>query len=179
MKKSVLIVPLDEIKLHFENKGRQDVKVVTPEVLTAELIAIIEAQGKESKAESLLEGNEWQHTLNNEPNLISESKEFSFSTPPQLNDGPFALSFANENAIQDEHYHKQHLEIYFSEHRLTARYRNLEEKVVHNFELRHGGVVVFMPGIIHKMELTGLTIVIEIPAIVNDKYKAQLEPVGG
>ena len=179
MKNNVLIIPLNEIKQHFINNERQDIKVVTPEVLTAELFDMIETQGKKPKAESFLDGNVWRHTSPNETNLIIESKELAFSDLPQLNDGPFALSFANENALQDEHYHKKHLEIYFSEHYFKGQYRSLEEKFVQSFELNHGGAIVFGPGIIHKMKLTGLTLVIEIPAIANDKYNEQLQPYGG
>jgi len=172
--RKILIVPLDEIKLHFAENRRQDVKIVTPELLSSELLDILKAQGKEPKPETRLVGNRWHHAPADEPNLLSESHEFSFEDLSAQSNRPFTLSFANENAVQDEHYHKQHLEIYFSEHRFAARFRCVDEERVSRFELTHGGAAVFGPGVIHKLELTGLTIVIGIPAVTSDKYEEKL-----
>ena len=174
MKRKVLFIPIEEIKKHFAKNSRQDVKVIAPDILTDELFNILKAKGKDVKPEQYLEGDIWKHSEANEPNNLCESGEFIDSCLPQYVQGPFAVSFANEKAQQDVHYHRKHLEIYFSEHAIGAEFRCIGDVQPQSINLESGGAIIFGPGVIHKMQLGGLTIVIEIPAVTGDKVSDKL-----
>jgi hypothetical protein len=169
MKRSVLAIPLDEIRKHLQNNSRQDIKIVAPEMLGDELFGILRAKGKSIKREQPFEGIVWKHSSQDEPNNICESGDFVDLASSQSAKGAFALSFANERAAQDEHFHKQHFEIYFSEHPLAADFRILESGESGSINLDQGGAIIFAPGVIHKMRLGGLTFVIETPSTPDDK----------
>ena len=169
MKRRVLAIPIEEIKRHFERNSRQDVKIVTPDILTDELFSILKTKGKDVKPERYLDGYIWTHSEATEPNSLCESRDFIDSCLPQYAQGAFAASFANKRAEQDEHYHKQHTEIYFSEHPIGAEFRFLKDSQCQSIKLGKGGAIVFGPEVVHKMRLGGLTIVIEVPAVAGDK----------
>ena len=169
MKRSVLILSLDEICQQFTCNTRQNVKLVAPQILTPDLFDILLARGKQLKLERLLEGDVWRHSSADEPNTLCESGEFVDQHLPQYAQGPFALSIATERAEQDTHYHRQHIEIYFSEHPLGATYRLLDEADERTVDLPSGGLIVFGPQVVHRMRLGGLTLVIELPAVTGDK----------
>ncbi|MFX0090974.1 MAG: hypothetical protein ACFFBD_04360 [Candidatus Hodarchaeota archaeon] len=174
MKRRVLFIPKDEILRHFELNNRQDIKIIVPQILTKRLFNILKEKGKEIKSEQHLSANRWEHSGVNDPNWVCESHEFDsdFLSPPTQ--GSFTISFANEKAQQDAHYHQQHLEIYFSEHPMSADYRNLKDSEFQSITLEHGGAIIFGSNIVHKMQLNGLTLVIEIPSISNDKIDEPL-----
>lgn len=174
MRRRLLAIPLDEIQKHFEKNSRQDVKIVAPGILSEELFRILKTRGKPAKPEEALEDNLWKHSGPNEPNYLCESADFVDFSLPQYVQGPFAISFANESAEQDEHYHKRHFEIYFSEHSIGAQFRCLEDSKHRAITLGNGGAFVLAPGVIHKMCLAGVTIVIEIPSVEKDKENARL-----
>ncbi len=88
--------------------------------------------------------------------------------------GPFALCFANEKGEQDAHYHPHHLEVYFSEHPLEAEYRTDANSPIERVKLENGGALIFAAGVVHRARLGGLTVVIEIPAVKDDKVVAEL-----
>jgi hypothetical protein len=169
MKRDVLIVPLEEISRHLETNERQDIKVVAPSILTDELYNILTKKGKRLKPEIPLEGNLWKRSYKTKANKLCESADFAFEFPAETK-GPFAISFANDKAEQEEHYHKHHTEIYFSEHRISGYYRNVDEENHNQFDLRDGGLVLFQPNVIHYMELRGLTLIIETPSLEKDRF---------
>jgi hypothetical protein len=171
--RKVLAIPLEEVHAHFATNARQDVKVVAPEILAGELIARLTAAGRALKPEQTLDRVEWRHSAASSPNALCESREFGASL---ANDtlGPFALCFANEKGPQDAHYHPHHLEVYFSEHALEAEYRNDASSPIEQIRLEKGGVLIFAAGVVHRARLGGMTMVIEIPAVKDDKVLAEL-----
>ena len=137
------------------------------------MIAKLKAAGRVVKPEQLLEGARWRHSASDAPNWLCESSEFA----PGLAEeslGPFALCFANEKGPQDAHYHPHHLEIYLSEHPLEAEYRNDANSPIERVMLAKGGVLVFAAGVVHRARLGGMTVVIEILAVKDDKVIAEL-----
>ncbi|MGA2986347.1 MAG: hypothetical protein ABSG32_21305 [Terriglobia bacterium] len=171
--KKVLAIPREEVFEHFARNSRQDVKIVAPEILAAELIAKLKAAGRVLKPEQSLEGVGWRHAASDAPNALCESCEFAGGLAEEAC-GPFALCFGNEKAEQDAHYHPHHLEIYFSEHPLEAEYRIDTNSPVERVQLAKGGVLIFAAGVVHRARLGGLTVVIEIPAVKDDKVVAEL-----
>jgi hypothetical protein len=171
--KRVLAIPLEEVREHFALNFRQDVKIVAPEILAAELIAKLKAAGKLLKPEQPLEGATWRHSARDSANALCESREFAAGLANETL-GPFALCFANEKGPQDAHYHPHHLEIYFSEHPLEAEYRIDAGSPVEHVKLEKGGALVFAAGVVHRTSLGGMTVVIEIPAIKYGKVIAEL-----
>jgi len=171
--RKVLAIPLNEVREQFAMNARQDVKVVAPEMLTAELIAKLAAAGRALKAEKPLDGITWQHSAGDAPNALCESSEFAAGLAGETL-GPFALCFANEKGAQDAHYHPHHVEVYFSEHPLEAEYRLDAGSPVEHTKLAQGGVLVFAAGVVHRARLGGMTAVIEIPAMKDDKVIASL-----
>jgi hypothetical protein len=170
MKRNVLMIPLDEIKRHLAANTRKDIKVVAPEILTDKLFQILTARGKPVKAERPVDGDMWKHSGPDNPNLLCESGDFADISLPQYALGPFAVSFANESAFQDAHHHERHLEIYYSEHSIAAEFKTMEDAEFTQRTLPEGGVFIFGPRVIHKMTLTGLTLVIEAPSVANDRF---------
>ena len=168
MKRHVLFVPLEEIRRHLGTNERQDIKVVAPSILMGALYEILKKKGKQLKTEISLEGNIWKRSYKTTANNLCESADFAFETQGEAK-GPFAISFANDRAEQEEHYHKHHTEIYFSEHRISGYYRNVNEKRLNQFDLRDGGIVLFQPYVMHYIELGGLTLIIETPSFENDR----------
>jgi quercetin dioxygenase-like cupin family protein len=171
--RTVLAIPLEEVSEQFVLNTRQDVKIVAPEMLASELIAKLTATGRLLKPEQLLEGETWKHSASDASNALCESHEFSSGITPESS-GPFALCFGNEKGAQDAHYHPHHLEIYVSEHPLEAEYRLDVNSPVEHVRLEKGGVLIFSAGVIHRARLGGLTVVIEIPAVKDDKVIAEL-----
>jgi hypothetical protein len=176
VKKRVFAIPLDEVNKHLKLNSRQDIKIVVPEILTAELYRILLERGKDIKPEVPLEGHRWKHSGPGEPNRECASSDFIDVSLPQYAQGPFAISFANENAVQDEHYHRQHVEIYCSQQPIAAEFRYLGDSESQSLELLDGGVVIFGPEVIHRIMLKGLTTVIEIPSVSSDKVNEKLRP---
>jgi hypothetical protein len=171
--RKVLAIPLEEVREHFALNSRQDVKVVAPEILAADLIAKLQAAGRPLKPEQPLEGVEWQHSASDAPNALCESREFAAGLADKTL-GPFALCFANEKGAQDAHYHPHHLEIYYSEHPLEAEFRSDANAPIERVKLAEGGVLIFAAGVVHRARLAGLTVAIEIPAVKDDKVVAEL-----
>lgn len=171
--RKVLAIPLEELSQHFALNSRQDVKIVAPEILAAELVAKLKAAGRVLKPEVQLEGVKWRHSASDAGNALCESREFAAGLADETL-GPFALCFANEKGPQDAHYHPRHLEIYFSEHPLEAEYRTDSNSPIERVRLVKGGVLIFASGVVHRARLGGMTVVIEIPAVKDDKVVADL-----
>lgn len=169
MKEKILVIPKEEVIKHFEQNSRQDIKVIVPEILTDGLYKILRDKGKELKKEQFLKGIYWEHSKADDPNNVLEARSFNIDSLLKQNMDPFNISFANERAQQDSHYHRQHLELYYSEHALCAEYRALKDTKVNTIKLKNGGLIIFGTDVVHKMKLSGLTIVIEIPSLKNDK----------
>jgi hypothetical protein len=169
MKRHVLIVPLDAILRHLETNIRQDVKVVVPSMLTDELYKLLIKKGKQLKPEVALDGDIWKRSYKTEPNMLCESADFAYNISDKTK-GPFAISFANDKAEQEKHYHKLHTEIYFSEHRMSGYYQAIDGKDSGHFDLEHGGLVLFQPNILHYMELSGITLILETPSLDDDRF---------
>jgi len=170
MKRRILVIKKDEILKHFQENKRQDIKIIPPEILTEELFNFLKSKGKDVKPEQPLKSYEWIHSRNNEPNNICESTDFIDERLLYIARGPFAISFANEKALQDEHYHKEHWEIYFSEYPMSVEYKFISEQNRKKTTLPQGGAILFGPEVVHKMNLGGLTIIIEVPSASNDKF---------
>jgi hypothetical protein len=169
MARKALFIPISEIKRHLEINKRQDIKIIVSKILDSALAQRLKTKGKEVKQEQDLKGDVWKHTGINAANNVCESHDFLNDWIPQYGQTPFAIAFANEKATQDEHYHEKHWEIYFSEYPIEALYRSLEESEFCSQNLEHGGAMIFSPKTVHKMRLSGLTIVVEVPAVHGDK----------
>jgi hypothetical protein len=52
---------------------------------------------------------------------------------------------------------------------MSAEYKFLGEQDAKKAKLPQGGAVLFGPEVVHKMNLGGLTIIIEVPSVFNDK----------
>jgi hypothetical protein len=174
MKRRILVIPREEVEAHFSVNSRQDLKVIAPEILSEELFKILKAKGKDLKPEKPLAGVTWHHSGPGDANEVCQSGDFINALLPQYAQGPFGISFANEKAEQDEHYHQHHLEIYVTDHRITAEYQSIGDTCCEMLTLPKGGILVFAPGVIHKVKLAGLTIIIELPALAQDKCNAKL-----
>lgn len=174
MKRRVLAISKAEIERHFQKNVRQDVKVVAPSILTEEMFHILKTQGKDLKPEQYLDGELWQHSEVGVPNNLCESGDFVDASLPQYVAGPFALSFANDKAAQDVHYHWRHIEIYFSEYPIGADYRYLENGERQSVRLEDGGAIIFGPQVVHRVQLGGMTVVIEVPSVASDKFEEEL-----
>lgn len=170
MKRRILLIRKEEIVKHFEENKRQDIKIIAPQILTDELFNFLKSRGKNVKPEQPLTGFEWIHSKANTPNYICKSADFREEKFFYSKCDPFAISFANEKAVQDKHYHKQHWEIYFSEYPMSAEYEFIGEQSSKEIMLRQGGIILFGPEVVHKMNLSGLTIIIEVPSMPNDRY---------
>lgn len=170
MRRRVLAISREELESQFNKNVRQDVKIVAPSILTDEVRRRLTEVGKNVKAEEPLDGFYWEHSEADEPNKLCAAGDFIADCLPQYVKGPFSISFANEKASQDEHYHQKHFEIYYSEHPLSAEFRYPEDPQQRRqlIELKKGGAILFGPEVIHKMRLGGLTIVIEV-ASIDDK----------
>ncbi len=171
MPRSVLAIPLEEVARHLASNQRQDIKIVAPERLTGELFER-RASTRAVKQEELLEDVRWRHSGPSEPNLICESGDFVQRAEVISSPGILALSFANEKAVQDAHLHRRHVEIYFSEHPLSAEYLLPGESEPATVALEHGGALIFGPDVVHQVKLSGLTLVLEVPGVKDDKVKS-------
>lgn len=172
MKQRILAIPIEEVRRHFQTNRRQDIKIVVPEILSDETYRRLMAAGEYPEREDHLEGIRWNHAPNGMPNPVCNAGDFVHEALPGDSPGPFCLAFADQGATQDEHYHARHIELYYSESPMTARYRILgRENEEDPIELSEGGVIVFGPEVIHAVFLKGLTIVLEFPAVTDDKKK--------
>jgi len=155
--------------------SRQDLKLVTAEILSYDLFKVLKAKGKDLKMEEPLLGALWRHSGPDHPNNVAPSGDFIEPDIPQYAHGPFAISFATEQSIQDDHYHNQHLEIIFCSGRMTIEYRLLEDTKIETLTLENGGLFIVGPKIVHRLQLGGLTALIEIPSLARDKYDCPLK----
>jgi hypothetical protein len=171
--RKVLAISLEEVREHFAQNARQDVKIVAPEILASELVAKLKAAGRLLKPEQPVEGIEWRRSASDALNGLCESREFAAGLAVGTS-GPFSLCFANQKGPQDPHYHPHHLEIYFSEHPLEAEYRSDANAPIERLKLEKGGALIFAAGVVHRARLGGLTMIIEIPAVKDDKVVAEL-----
>jgi len=168
--RKVLAIPLDEVYKQFQVNSRQDIKIIIPEMLTSKLYNILREKGEDIKPEQPLEGRSWAHSAQDEPNAVCEAGNFIDDGLPQYARGPFALAFANEKAHQDSHYHLCHWEIYFSESPLSATFRYQDSQKCRSLSLPQGGMLIFGTGVVHQVELSGMTIVVEVPSVSADKF---------
>lgn len=175
MTRKILAVPLAEVRRHLDSNTRQDVKIVAPDLLSDQLFQLLVSKGKRVNREVALEGDTWLHSPSDAPNRVCASAAFVSESLPQYARGPFAVSFANERADQDAHYHRRHGELYYSEHRLAAEYwtRGSEHQFI---ALDEGGLLFFAPDVVHRLTLGGLTLVIELPSISDDKVVEPTTP---
>ena len=171
MERKVLVIPIDEIEKHLGANKRQDVKVVAPSLLSEDLYEFLRKKDKSPKREEPLKGETWEHSAEGQSNRVCEASDFADDALPQYAKGPVAISFANERATQDKHYHERHLELYYSEHAISAEYKIAKDSPWKTVELQRGGVILFAPDVVHLVNLGGLTIVIEMPAIDNDRHE--------
>lgn len=174
MRRRVLAIPREEIEAHFAENSRQDLKLVTAEILSYDLFKVLKAKGKDLKMEERLAGMVWKHSGPDLPNNVVPSGEFIEPNIPQYAHGPFAVSFASSKSIQDDHYHKQHLELLISEHQISIEFRPTDESNCETISLPSGGMLVVPPNVVHHLYLTSLTVLIELPSLARDKYDAKL-----
>lgn len=176
MTRHVLFVPKRELFDQFDENLRRDLKVVTPLILTEEAREKLKIRNKDPKpgaavAEARLDGQIWRHSRADEPNWICEASEFFHDLDLVDSMGLFAIAFAVEGSLEECHVHDRHIEIYFSEHKLRAKYRLSKEGDWEDSppEMVSGGLMVFGPGVAHKIWTSGLTFVVEVPAIRKDR----------
>jgi hypothetical protein len=177
MSRRVLAIPREEIEAHFAENSRQDLKMVTAELLSYDLFMVLRARGKDLKMEEPLAGLIWKHSGPELPNKVCPSGEFVDPDLPLYTHGPFAISFATSKSIQDEHYHKQHIEIMVTEHPISVEFRPLESTKCETITLPTGGILVVGPKVVHKLQLGGLTVLIEMPSLARDKVDEPLHPL--
>ena len=145
-KRDVLLIPLDQVLEHLATNQRQDLKVIAPSILTPALWQQLTAAGKTIKQEEPLTGDRWECSGPTEPNKLCESADFAFgSADPSSAKGPLAVSFANEKALQEEHFHIRHAEAYFSEHGISGYYRRRGEPQNTSISLPRGGTRALRP----------------------------------
>jgi hypothetical protein len=159
MKREVLFIPMEEVKKQLSRNSQDDVNIIVPAIMTEELynsLRDVKERG-EVKPEIPLEDSRWTYSKPDKPNKVCESGDFADNDLSQNADGPFAVSFANEKAPQDEHVHKQHMEIYFSEHPMNTKYRLKGDSKTRIGALKSGGVIIFGPGVAHRIRLWGTT----------------------
>ncbi len=172
MQRNILIIPLDEVVAQLRANERQDTKIVVPEILSDELLQVLQSKGRAPKPEAKLADDIWMHSDREHPNPVIESADFIAAHAKEK--GPFAVAFANEKAPQENHYHSRHSELYFSQHAMEARYRHLEETETKELRLESGGLIIFGPNVWHTIRLEGLTLIIEVPALTGDKTSEEL-----
>ncbi len=169
MKRTVLFIPKSELLEHFRKNSRQDIKVVTPAIMTKVLATKLRERGKDVKEEVPFEEICWTHSSAKEPNKICESIDLTDESIKPVAVGPVAVSFANFGSVETFHYHNEHWEVYFSEYKLAAEYRFPQKLLIEKKTMDEGGAVVFGPGVAHRMEIHGLTIILEVPAVPKDR----------
>src|ERR1041384_5733447 len=130
MKGKVLAIPKAEVAAHFDMNGRHDLKVVAPEILGSALLESLLSAGRKVKWEERFEGQVWRHSAPDEPNQLRLSGDFTDDKTAVGQAGPFAISFADERAEQDEHFHEHHAEIYVTDQPIPARFRHVESEQV-------------------------------------------------
>lgn len=170
----MLAIPREEIESHFAENSRQDLKLVNAEILSYDLFKVLKAKGKDLKMEERLGSAAWTHSEPEQPNKVCTAGEFADLQLPQYAHGPFGISVASGQSIQDEHYHKQHLEICVANESITVEYRAVDETRVESITLPKGGILVMNPNVVHKLSPTGLIVLIELPSLARDKHDAKL-----
>jgi len=117
------------------------------------------------------------HTPSGTPNYVCESADFSRDVVGPSSVGPLALSAADEQADQGKklHIHCGHAEIFISTYPIRAEYRSADRKL-ELLDLPEGGVMVFAQGVPHRVLLGGLTLIVETPAVLDDKQVVDWEP---
>jgi hypothetical protein len=169
MKRAVLFISNSELREQFCKNSRQDIKIVTPAIMTKVLAEKLKRRGKEIKEEEPLCDIYWTHSEANEPNKICEAMDFTNGSEIFSERGPMAISFANKESVESFHYHCKHWEIYFSNFKIGARFKLPGMEPIQTMFMDEGGAVIFSPGVEHCMEIHGLTIVIEVPAVEGDR----------
>jgi hypothetical protein len=161
MKREILEIPLEEIKLHLDTNVRQDIKVIATSILSDELYKRLIDRGKILKKEIPLDGSRLKRSYKTKPNNICEAQDFDFDISNSKKE-PFTISFDNEKAEQEEHFHKLHTEIYFSEHPIRGYYRIIGNNKETKFELKQNYPNPFNP-------VTNITYSIPIDGMVTIK----------
>lgn len=169
MKRAVLFIPNSELREHFSTNSRQDIKIVTPAIITKALAEKLNRRGKVVKDEVPLSDISWVHSHDKAPNKICEALDFTNGSEVLSESGPMAISFANEGSIETFHHHNKHWEIYYSYHTIDAKYKLPGVEQIEIKSMDEGGAVIFSPGVEHCMEIHGLTIVLEVPAVKGDR----------
>src|ERR1035437_6116217 len=127
MRRTVLAIPREEVEAHFAENSRQDLKLVNAEILSYDLFKILKAKGKDLKMEERLASVAWGHSGPEQPNKVCTAGEFADLQLPKYAHGPFGISVASGQSIQDEHYHKQHIEICVANDAISIEYRGVDE----------------------------------------------------
>jgi hypothetical protein len=176
MKREVLFIPMEEIKKQLSRNSQGDVNIIVPAIMTEELYnSLVDVKKRRQvKPEVPLEDSKWTYSKPDKPKKVCEAGDFIDTDLSQNANGPFAVSFANEEAPQDNHVHKQHTEIYFSEHPMNTKYRLKGDAKTRTGALKGGGAIIFGPGVAHWIRLWGTTIIIDIPAVKGDREDAVL-----
>ena len=169
LKRAVLFIPNTELREHFRNNTRQDIKVVTPAMITEALAAKLRKRGKDTKMEIALNGVCWTYSSAEKPNKICESLDFTDESIAFGKAGPVAISFANAGSVETFHCHKKHWEVYFSEKKLSLQYKLPGEQNIETMTMNEGGAVLFAPDVLHKMDINGLAIVLQMPAVKGNR----------
>jgi len=169
IKRKVLFIPNSELREHIRNNSRQDIKIVASAIMTEKLAAKLQRRGKDTKKEVPLDDMWWTHSSEKEPNKICEAIDFTKKSIALAEKGPVAISFADVGSVETLHYHKKHWEVYFSEHKIGAQYKLPGKEQLETRTMDKGGAILFAPGVIHRMDIHGLTIVLEMPAIKGDR----------
>jgi len=180
MKRQVLIIPLREVQKHFAKHARKDLKTVVASMLTPRDRKELLKRNKVPNRERKLSPSKhvWNHSDPHLANFVCESGDFIDPTRNARYRGCFSVSFATAGSLEDAHCHDGHCEIYFSEHSIAAEYRCPEDGESLRIELPKGGAIIFGPKVVHRMTVSGLTIIIEVPAVTGDRRVTSLADPG-
>ncbi len=173
--RNICAVPMDEVQKHFALNERQDIKVLVARALDGSLLRKLIARQKPVKPEIPLTSETWCHSPPLLPNQVWESRELSDDELFKSCQGPFTVAFANERAGQSAHYHKKHFELYYSEAPLRATYRHYNDDRPREVPLPNGGMILFYPMVVHRVWLSGMTVIIECPAVEDDRFECALD----
>jgi len=169
---TLLAIPADEIHSQFAANPRQDVKIIVPELLSAARKKFLESMGRRIKPERQMTGPFWRHSPETETNRVMTADMLPWTSGQSA--GPFSMGFANERAVQVTHFHRHQTEIFYSAHPVSADYRHLNASDIQQASLPEGGALIVFPEVIHRVRLGGVTLIIGIPAVSDDKCITEL-----
>ena len=172
--KRVLAIPLEEVREHFALNSRQDVKMVAPEILAGELIAKLKAAGQAAETGATARGRRSGGTPRatllmrcvNHANLPPDS--------PRNRPAPSRSASPMKRARRTRTIIRIIWKSTFPNIRWKRNTACDANSPIERVKLEKGGALIFAAGVVHRARLGGMTVVIEIPAVKDDKVVVDL-----